>query len=199
MYSLAKHSGVSESVLSRLKTNSQAKISKKNIILLANYFCVNEEWLETGEGDRNALGVVRDTLIHDSGLHERFLEIAQDTYGDNSDRDEYWNVINVDVQYMSTYTDIPQERLIDIIYNKHFPSYTEVKQLLKSDKRIDANWLILGVGTMYRTNPLPKETERISTLVDTISTLQDTINKKSEIIAALTERIKQLEDQLNNK
>ena len=41
--------------------------------------------------------------------------------------------------------------------------------------------------------------ERINKLVNTIATLQDTIDAKSDSIATLTERIKQLESQLSTK
>lgn len=41
--------------------------------------------------------------------------------------------------------------------------------------------------------------ERINKLVNTIATLQDTIDAKSDSIATLTERIKQLEAQLSTK
>lgn len=195
MYSLAKRSGVSESVLSRIKTNSQVKMSKKNLILLANYFCVNEEWLATGKGDKNAPGVVRDTLIHDEALRIRYIQIAQALYGDANSNSMY-DEVDVRMEVMSTYTNIPQERVWGIVYDNQFPSYTEIQNLLKADQRIDANWLFLGVGTMFRTGMSQKDSERITTLVDTISTLQDTINLKSEIISALNERIKQLENQL---
>ncbi len=195
MYSLAKRSGVSESVLSRIKTNSQVKMSKKNLILLANYFCVNEDWLATGEGDKDAPGVVRDTLIHDNALRFRYIQIAQALYG-NDNNNKINEDIDVSIEVMSTYTDIPQERIWGIVYDNQFPSYTEIQNLLKADQRIDANWLFLGVGSMFRTGMSQKDTERITTLVDTISTLQDTINLKSEIIIALNERIKQLENQL---
>lgn len=192
MYSLSKHSGISESALSRLKNSSQANISKKNLILLANYFAVNEDWLSTGKGDPDAPGIVKDTLIRDSSLHNRFVLISSHLYGDKDDPAEK----TVDIETMATYTDIPQERLWMIIYNDKFPTYTETLQLLKSDKNIDANWLFLGVGTMFKNTPSLKNTERIKSLVDTISTLQDTINIKSEIIATLNERIKQLENQI---
>ncbi len=43
------------------------------------------------------------------------------------------------------------------------------------------------------------ESERLNKLIDTITTLQDTINAKSDQIATLTERVKQLENQLNSK
>ena len=42
-----------------------------------------------------------------------------------------------------------------------------------------------------------KNAERMNRLIDTITTLQDTINAKSDQIATLTERIKQLETQHN--
>lgn len=194
MYSLAKHSGVSESVLSRLKTNSQGKLSKKNLILLANYFCVNEDWLETGIGKKESSGIVKDTLINDVALHERFIQIANKMYGDGDPDD-----ISVDTNTMATYTGIPQERLWRIIYDNQFPAYTEIQSLLKADKKIDANWLLLGVGEMFRESLSQKDKERINTLVDTISALNETIGLKSEIIDALNLRIKQLENQLNSK
>lgn len=151
MYSLSKRSGVSESVLSRLKTNSQTKISRKNLILLANYFCVNENWLATGEGDRDAPGLVKDTTIHDSALHSRFVQIAQKLYGDD-DQSDFNKVISVDLETMSIFTDIPQHRLWKIIYDSQFPTYSEIISLLKSDRNLDANWLLLGVGDMKKSN-----------------------------------------------
>lgn len=41
--------------------------------------------------------------------------------------------------------------------------------------------------------------DRVLKMVDTIATLQDTINAKTDTIATLNERIKQLESQLNTK
>lgn len=168
-------------------------MSKKNLILLANYFCVNEEWLASGEGERDAPGIVKDTLIHDSSLHSRFVQIAQKLYGDND------NNVSIDIETMSTYTDIPQDRIYNIIYDNQFPSYTEIISLLKSDRKIDANWLILGVGNMYKNSIVIKEQERINKLVDTIATLQDTINAKNDVIATLSNRVMQLEKISNPK
>lgn len=57
-----------------------------------------------------------------------------------------------------------------------------------------------GTGEMFNSEqPKSAELERINKLVDTIATLQDTINLKNETIAALTERNKILEAQLNSK
>ncbi|MCM1093732.1 MAG: helix-turn-helix domain-containing protein [Lachnospiraceae bacterium] len=194
MYSLAKHSGVSESALSRLKTNSQVKMSKKNIILLANYFCVNEDWLATGEGDRNAPGVTKDSLIHDGALHSRFLEVSQTIFGNNEDKDEFYITLNVDIEVMAAFTNISADRLWQIIYDKHYPSYTEVISLLKSDQRINANWLLTGVGEMFKTYS-SLDVNRIATLVDTIATLQKTISEKDKTIAILAAQVEQLKNQ----
>lgn len=195
MYSLSKHSGVSESTLSRLKTNPQSRLSKKNLILLANYFCVNEDWLETGIGDRDAPGVVRDSTIHDSALHQRFVYIANNVYCPKSKVPE--DDARVDVEMMSTYTNIPIDRLYAIIYDDRFPTYTEIQLLLKSEKKLDANWLLLGVGDMFRSEqPKPADAERMNKLIDTITTLQDTINSKNNAIALLSNRVIQLENQL---
>lgn len=66
--------------------------------------------------------------------------------------------------------------------------------------QISAEWLMRGAGEMFNSEqPNSAELERINKLVDTIATLQETINLKNETIATLTERIKQLESQLNSK
>lgn len=57
---------------------------------------------------------------------------------------------------------------------------------------ISADWLLCGEGEMLRSSN--KEAERISKLIDTITTLQDAINTKSQTIATLTEQIKKLEN-----
>lgn len=65
---------------------------------------------------------------------------------------------------------------------------------------ISAEWLMRGNGDMLiKTQPNSAELERINKLVDTIATLQETINLKNETIAVLTERNKQLEAQLSTK
>lgn len=56
---------------------------------------------------------------------------------------------------------------------------------------ISLDWLIKGEGEMLRSKN--KELARLNKLIDTIATLQETINAKSEIIAAQAEHIKQLE------
>ena len=66
--------------------------------------------------------------------------------------------------------------------------------------QVSAEWLMRGTGEMFNSEqPNSAELERINKLVDTIATLQDTINLKNETIAALTDRNKQLEAQLSTK
>ena len=67
----------------------------------------------------------------------------------------------------------------------------------KNFPEISRDWLLLGEGDMFKSQS--REMERINTLLDTITTLQEAINAKSETIAILNERIHQLENQLKNK
>lgn len=76
------------------------------------------------------------------------------------------------------------------------PSANTLVAIATAFPEISTDWLLLGSGSMLRAD---KESERINSLIDTIATLQDTINAKSDSIAFLTERIKQLETILNLK
>lgn len=71
------------------------------------------------------------------------------------------------------------------------PSATTLTAIASAFPEISTDWLLLGIGSMLRT--ANKDTERLDTLVDTITTLQEVINIKNDTIAALNERIKQLE------
>lgn len=62
---------------------------------------------------------------------------------------------------------------------------------------ISAEWLMRGDGDMIIKPTAPTDLDRISTLVDTIATLQETINEKNKTIAILTEQNQQLKNQLN--
>lgn len=65
---------------------------------------------------------------------------------------------------------------------------------------VSAEWLLRGEGKMLL-EPADNSAElaRLNKLIDTIATLQETINAKSETIAAQAERIKQLETQITKK
>lgn len=74
-----------------------------------------------------------------------------------------------------------------------------VSSILKSFPDVSAEWLMRGTGPMLLSLVPNQDGERINKLVNTIGTLQDTIDAKSDSIATLTERIKQLEAQLSTK
>lgn len=79
-------------------------------------------------------------------------------------------------------------------------SLQTVAAILEMNPQISAEWLMRGTGEMFNSEqPNSAELERINKLVDTIATLQDTINLKNETIAILAERNKQLEAQLTTK
>ncbi|MDE6803400.1 MAG: XRE family transcriptional regulator [Muribaculaceae bacterium] len=58
---------------------------------------------------------------------------------------------------------------------------------------ISVEWLMKGEGNMLKSQN-KEDTERMLKLLDTIATLQATINAQSDTINVLTERIKQLEN-----
>lgn len=77
-------------------------------------------------------------------------------------------------------------------------SIETMMSVLYAFPEISAEWLMRGTGDMFiNQQPNSAELERINKLVNTIATLQDTIDAKSGSIATLTERIKQLESQIN--
>lgn len=79
-------------------------------------------------------------------------------------------------------------------------SLPTITAILNSVPQVSAEWLMRGAGEMFNSDqPNSAELERINKLVDTIATLQETINAKNDSIASLSDRVKQLENQLNNK
>ena len=76
------------------------------------------------------------------------------------------------------------------------PSANTLVGILSTFPEISADWLLLGEGEMFKTDISARETERTEKLIDTITTLQESINAKNDTISTLTEKIKQLETQL---
>lgn len=192
MRSLSNHSGVSESVLSRLKTG-QREISKKNLILLANYFCVNEEWLATGIGDREASGLVKDTIIHDERLHERILRLCQHLFGESDGSDDSQStslVVNAPATAVALSTGLDPGRIWQILYDKKFPYYSEVMAFVRMVPDVNANWLFCGKGEMFISQTPDINVDRINCLIQDIKDLYYRIDAKIQI---LYERIEQLE------
>ncbi len=92
---------------------------------------------------------------------------------------------------------INQQTLFNQLKGIRAISLDTVISICKTFPEISRDWLLLGEGDMFKSQS--RETERINTLLDTITTLQEAINAKSETIAILNERIHQLENQLKNK
>lgn len=78
-------------------------------------------------------------------------------------------------------------------------SLQTVVAILTTFDDVSSDWLIKGEGEMFKQDLSSKESERINKLVDTITTLQDTINDKNKGVNSLSDRIKQLENRLNTK
>lgn len=84
------------------------------------------------------------------------------------------------------------------------PNVITLIGIAKRFPELSLEWLLLGEGLMLKNTDAAgavdeKNTERLLRLVDTIATLQETINTKSDTISLLNERIRQLENQLKNK
>lgn len=79
-------------------------------------------------------------------------------------------------------------------------SIETMMSVLYAYPEISAEWLMRGNGAMLiKQDGESVESERLNKLVDTITTLQDTINARNDVITTLTNRVKQLELQLNNQ
>lgn len=78
------------------------------------------------------------------------------------------------------------------------PSAKVIKLTLSTFEDISAEWLLRGKGEMLISANQSKDenTERISRLVDTIATLQGTINEQLKTIQALQERERKLSGEL---
>ena len=77
-------------------------------------------------------------------------------------------------------------------------SLSTVNAILISFEDISSEWLIRGKGEMLISKNQSKDenTERISRLVDTIATLQGTINEQAKTIQALQEKERRLNGEL---
>lgn len=75
--------------------------------------------------------------------------------------------------------------------------YELVEKTLMSIGDISAEWLLRGKGTMLLSETtLDSNLERMNRLVDTITTLQGTINEQMKTIKSFEEKTKRLEAEL---
>lgn len=77
-------------------------------------------------------------------------------------------------------------------------SLATVNAILMTFEDISSEWLLRGKGKMLISDSLKENdnTERISRLVDTITTLQGTINEQTKTIQLLSEENKKLSGEL---
>lgn len=78
-------------------------------------------------------------------------------------------------------------------------SLSTIMAILTAYPDVSAEWLMRGAGEMIKAELPDANADRVLKMVDTIATLQETINAKNDTIAMLSERVKQLESQLNTK
>lgn len=100
---------------------------------------------------------------------------------------------NLSVRALANKCSLKQQTLDKHIKGLSEPSANTLISIAAAFPEISTDWLLLGNGTMLRVS---RESERINKLVDTIATLQDTINSKNDIIMMLNKRIEELEHQL---
>lgn len=77
------------------------------------------------------------------------------------------------------------------------PSSKVIRNTLMSFPEISSDWFLRDEGEMLKSSN--KETPRIESLLETISTIQDAMNNYKDTILSLEERIKELETKFNNK
>ena len=77
-------------------------------------------------------------------------------------------------------------------------SIPTINAILDNYDDISAEWLIRGKGEMLisANKQETESTERISMLVDTITTLQKTINEKTKTVQLLEEKLRKVEGEL---
>lgn len=77
-------------------------------------------------------------------------------------------------------------------------SLVTVNAILNTFEDISTEWLLRGKGEMLISESIKKDesTERITRLIDTIATLQGTINEQMKTNQLLTEKLKKIEGEL---
>lgn len=75
-------------------------------------------------------------------------------------------------------------------------SLSTIMAILNTYSDVSSDWLMRGVGEMFKSDPIDANAEKVMKLIDTITILQDTINAKNETISILSDRVKQLENQI---
>ena len=83
---------------------------------------------------------------------------------------------------------INQPTLFNQLKGLRSVSLDTARAIVNSFPEISGNWLLTGEGEMLKTTST-LDIDRISTLVDTIATLQEAIKEKNKTIAILTDQL----------
>ena len=80
-------------------------------------------------------------------------------------------------------------------------SLSTINSILNNFPDVSAEWLLRGEGGMYKSQNslLELNSNRMERLIDTITTLQETINEKSKTIQLLEEENRKLKTELTVK
>lgn len=80
-------------------------------------------------------------------------------------------------------------------------SLSTINSILNNFPDVSAEWLLRGEGVMYKSQNslLELNSNRMERLIDTITTLQETINEKSKTIQLLEEENRKLKTELTVK
>lgn len=80
-------------------------------------------------------------------------------------------------------------------------SLSTINSILNNFPDVSAEWLLRGEGVMYKSQNslLELNSNRMERLIDTITTLQETINEKSKTIQLLEEENRKLKTELTIK
>ena len=101
---------------------------------------------------------------------------------------------NLSVRALAIKCSLKQQTLDKHIKGISEPSANTLMGIAAAFPEISTEWLLLGTGAMLKDD---NESERLNSLIDTITTLQNTINAKNDAIATLSNRVMQLENQLS--
>ena len=108
---------------------------------------------------------------------------------------EILNYSQLSVRGLAVKCGLKQQTLDKHIKGISEPSAVTLIGIASAFPELSTDWLIRGEGEMLKTAPT-LDIDRISTLVDTIATLQEAIKEKNKTIAILTEQNQQLKNQL---
>lgn len=111
---------------------------------------------------------------------------------------EFINYLDITDSAFAKKIGVTQSVIASMFLRGTEPSAKVISSILAVFDDISAEWLLRGKGEMLISANQSKDenTERISRLVDTIATLQGTINEQSKTIQALQEKERRLNGEL---